>query len=274
MSDSPKYSTPSLQQQQEQQLLAERQRQEREAAARRAAEEERRRQERLAEERRLLEQWTQEQKRATDAVGSARDLVGSIGADAIVRRWAAEDIRALQSALDEASSLVSGGRFQEATSKADVIRRGAEACVARANDLQLSEDRRQYIIDGMLSVLREMGFIVGGGSPALSDPSLPTSDVLIQARRLGGGALALSIPQEGDILYDVDGYSRRLQAGQDGGTYKTCDEAERDISLVHEMLESEFGIHMSELMWDGKPRGISKQQQSFASERPEAKGRG
>jgi hypothetical protein len=142
---------------------------------------------------------------------------------------------------------------------ADLLAR-VDQTLAVAQEQQLKEERRQYIVEGLVQAMRQLGFIVQGGTPALEHAGVPASATIIQAERLGGGAIAISVPQEGDIWYDVGGYPMRLETGGDGQPAHTCDEAENQIEQMHAVLNEAFGIQMGELMWDGKnPTRISRQ---------------
>ena len=100
--------------------------------------------------------------------------------------------------------------------------------------------------------MNQMGFVVQAGSPLLEYPGDPASASIIQAQRLGGGAIAVSVPQEGEIWYDVDGYPMRVETNSDGREVRSCDEAQEQIEQLHLAMEKTFGIQMGELMWEGR----------------------
>ncbi len=199
--------------------------------------------------------WQQERHDALAAIAEAEDRVAGLEADEIVMRWCAAEVLALRGQIATAGDQVAAERFIPAREAAASIAQGVESCIARAQETQLKEERRQYVAAGIVQVMQRMGFVVQAGCPSLHDPSVPASDMIIQAQRLGGGAVAVSVPQEGEVWYDVDGFPMRVETGSDGQQVKSCDEAEQAITAMHQALEDAFGIQMSELMWEGKDPG-------------------
>lgn len=202
------------------------------------------------------------------AVGRAQ----SLGEDVVVARWSADAVRRLierseQIGAAAAASLVAGdtnvdltGAVGDAEAESAAVVAEADRLVERSHEIESKERRRQYVVNSMVEIMQGMGFVVQEGFPTLEHPTAPNSATMIHARRIGGGALAVSVPQEGDVWYDVSGYPARLETAVDGATTASCDEAEEQLQQMHAMLEEKFGVQMSPLWWDGKdPQRIAKQ---------------
>lgn len=271
MSDSPKYASVRLSAEVEGRLRQGRGRRAIIEQALRAAEEERRRQEQLAQAPTVRQRATEREK-SLAALAEVGDRLAGLKADEVVLRWAAQEVKALEERMGAISGRIRAGRFALAQEEAAEILQQAERIVAQAQERQLQEERRQYIVSGLLQVLDRMGFMVQAGSPALEYPEISASATLLRAQRLGGGALAVSVPQEGEIWYDVDGFPRRVEAGRDGQPVKSCDEAQAQLEAIHATLEREFGIQMGELRWEGKdPSRIRKAAERLPDAAPTAR---
>jgi hypothetical protein len=203
-------------------------------------------------------QWDEERDQCRAALAEAADRVAGLRADDVVVRWAAGEVQALEKQVSQLQA--QAGAFAAARAAADAILKQAEETIARAQEKQLAEDRRNYIVRGIVQAMNQMGFVVQAGSPAPEDAGNLASATIIQARRIGGGSVAVSVPQQGDVWYDVAGFPLRTQTGSTGQAVSTCDEAEAQIEKVHAVLADSFGIEMSELHWQGKdPIRIRKQ---------------
>ncbi len=197
-------------------------------------------------------QWAGERDRACSAVAQADDRLSGLRIDEEVMRWAGPEVQAMDEQLGKLSALIEAERFNEAVAAAAAVIRMAEDAIVKSQDLQLKEEKRQYIVSGIVQVMKQLGFVVQAGYPAPEYPDVPSSATIIQAQRLGGGALAVSIPQDGEVWYDAAGYPMRIETGSDGQQVNTCDEAEEQIQRMHAALSETFGIEMSELLWSGK----------------------
>jgi len=220
-------------------------------------------------------QWFEEKERCNAALESASNRLVGLKADVVVLRWGHQEVNAIEKRLGQISSIIETEKFSLAQNEAKAVLEGMENILIRVQELQLKEDRRRYIADGIIQVMNQMGFIVQAGSPTLEKPDSPVSDMIIQARRLGGGAIAVSVPQDGDIWYDVAGLPMREENGEDGKLIKSCDEAEEQIEKMHEKMEEVFGIQMSELMWEDKdPNRIHKPADRLPEAKPAARQKG
>jgi hypothetical protein len=202
----------------------------------------------------------EEYDRVRAAIEDAADRLGALRADPMVSRWCGADLAAAAQVLGRADEFLRGGRPAEAGAAAADVERAAEDVARRAAEVQLNEDRRQYVVNGIVQAMGRLGFVVQSGSPSLEHPGVASSSVIIHAHRIGGGAVAVSVPQQGDVWYDVDGYPKRTEGVRDGQVITSCDEAEAVLTRLHEVIASEFGIETDGLHWQGKdPARLRKQ---------------
>jgi hypothetical protein len=204
--------------------------------------------------------WAEARNHNLAGLADVTDRVAGLRADPTVMRWEADRIRSLERRLDQIRSLIEGSNFDAADRETADLESQIEPLIQAAQETQLHEERRAYIVTGIVQVMGQMGFVVQAGSPSAEDPSRPGSSTIIHARRIGGGAVAVSVPLQGEIWYDIDGFPKRLETAADGRLTRTCDEAEAQIERMHQELDQGFGIEMGELLWEGKaPRPDRKQ---------------
>jgi hypothetical protein len=196
--------------------------------------------------------WAEERDRALDALAQAGDRVAGLRSDPVVTRWCAAEVAALEARLPQAEGLLGRDDFQAAGAEAERLSADCAGTVTRAGEWQFKEDQRQYVVRGIVESMRQLGLVVQAGYPQPEHAGVPSSATIIQAQRLGGGAIAVSVPQEGEVWYDVDGFPMRVESGADGGFARTCDEAEEQINRVHAALREAFEIEMDELDWEGR----------------------
>ena len=197
---------------------------------------------------------------AQQPVATADDAVAGIATDSVVMRWRGNQVEQLQQRCTRAQSLIQEGQFQAAIDESRAIQQSAQQLLTDAQELQHKESRRNYIVQGIQQVLQKLGFVIDPGFPSLEHSNQPESATWIRSRRVGGGVVAISIPQDGEIWYTVDEFPQRSETGVDGATISTCDEAETQINRVHDELHSAFGVEMSELQWEGKdPNRVHRQ---------------
>ena len=219
--------------------------------------------------------WQAAKDRAELTLATAGDRIAGLRADEVIVRWASGELASLEERLERLSTLVQEERFEQVCNESTPLLEAGDAIVRHVQDLQLKEERRQYIVQGIVGVMGQMGFVVQQNSPALENPDVPSSATMIHAVRIGGGAIAVSVPQEGEILYDVDGFPKRTKTGGDGAIVRNCDEAEQEIDRMHEAMKDAFGIEMSELVWDGKdPDRVRKAAERLPESAPAERVRG
>ena len=150
------------------------------------------------------------------ALADVSDRLASLQVDPVVMRWAGEQARLVGDRVEEARSLIDNENFAVADRLLMELSDQINPLVRTAQETQLNEDRRNYIVAGIVQVMCQMGFVVQAGSPAKEHPGQAGSATIIQARRLGGGAVAVSVPQQGEIWYDIDGFPTRMELGTNG----------------------------------------------------------
>jgi hypothetical protein len=180
------------------------------------------------------------------------DRIAVLKADNIIMQWVRREVEALEAKLTQIAAMIERGEWITVQAAVDTLLQETEDAVRRAEAMQLAEDRRQYVIQGIIEVMEEMGFVIQSGYPALEYPDFPSSAAIIQAVRLGGGDIALSVPQQGEIWYEVNGFPMQTEESSAGQAVYSCDQAEIEIEKIHTLLEGSFGIKMGELRWEGK----------------------
>ncbi|MEP6670259.1 MAG: hypothetical protein ABJF10_13950 [Chthoniobacter sp.] len=205
------------------------------------------------------------------------EALSGLKADQVVMRWCQNRIDEWIARLVTIEAALAGDRFGEVQIAADEWKPFAESILNEAQEMQLREDRRQYVVRSLCEVLAGQGFVLKNGSPALDYPEYPNSAVMIQARRLSGEALAISVPHDLDerVEYDLDGYERRPHTAADGTPATSCDAAELVIEQMRTVLDGQFGIESSPLEWEGKdPDRIRKGSKDLPGGGDEHRGRG
>lgn len=76
----------------------------------------------------------------------------------------------------------------------------------QAQEIQLQEEQRSYVIKGVANVLRDMGFVISNG-PNLLNPEEPSSTVVMKAALPTGKNVDVKVNLNGNIYTDFDGYS-------------------------------------------------------------------
>jgi hypothetical protein len=190
--------------------------------------------------------------RVLQALADLSDRIAGLEGDDVVLRHEAESLRALAVRAVQIREMIAGDRLGAAEEAIAQAACELDSVIGRADLAQARADRRDYIVWGIVEVLRRMGFVIGAGSPAPEQPEDPASATIIQARQFGG-AIAVSVPAEGDIWYCVDGDPMRLETAPDGTSVTVRDEAQAQIQHLHAALDALFGIRAEEPRWEGKP---------------------
>jgi len=188
---------------------------------------------------------------ADEGILKARSILAGLKADPAICRWMSQE-------LDAISANLSG--IEEGMDETSYVRvpRQCEDALAdvpqienRAQERQLAEDKRQYILGALCEVLRSRGFVIHAGFPVLDDAINPASDIFVMANRPGGGELAIIVPTNCDIQCDVPEWEKKVEDRGNGQIIRTCDGAEGGIKSIIVGL-SPFGIDMTEPTWPGK----------------------
>jgi hypothetical protein len=167
-------------------------------------------------------------------------IISGLKADPVVMRWHAASVAILEEELSKATSDQDVSQAREA----------AGNIVKEANSAQIRADQRDYIAKSISSTLEDMGFVVS--APQEEHPGHPATASIVNAATVSGKAIAISVPVEGQVWYNVEGYVKSVEAAVGGGQAAVCDEAEAVIEQMHEALAEEFHVRMGELKWDGK----------------------
>jgi hypothetical protein len=184
------------------------------------------------------------------AVAEAKAIVVGLRADPVVMRWHTHAVDVLEQDLEQVGAMVASSEPDQAMRMVREARERADSIVREANGAQIKADQRDYIANSITRSLEEMGFVVG---PLQAEhPDHPATAVVVHAATASGKNIAVSVPVEGNVWYNVQGFPKSTETAVGGGDAAVCDEAEAVITEMHECLLSEFHIKMGELMWDGK----------------------
>jgi len=193
--------------------------------------------------------WQRRKAEAEQQQGELAALIAGLEADPVVMRWQAAEVATLQQQAQAAQQAIAAEQFEQVAPLLQAAQGQAESMVAIANAAQLKADQRDYIANSIAQTLEEMGFVTYR-KPEHADH--PATAILIEAGTNSGKGICVSVPVEGEVLYDVEGYAKQTAAAVGGGTAAVCDEAEQVITEMHQVLADQFGVQMSELTWEGK----------------------
>lgn len=188
--------------------------------------------------------WLQKRAEHDHALTELKALLAGLQADPIVVRWHARALADLATRIAEAEADESA-----ATLLPDALAH-AECLVAEANAAQIKADQRDYIARGIAQSLAEMGFVVS--APQAEYPDHPATAQLLTAASAAGKSIAVSVPMEGQVWYEVDGFHQSTESAVGGGEAVVCDEAEQVLEEMHTRLEEEFQVQFSKIWWPGK----------------------
>jgi hypothetical protein len=212
-----------------------------------------------------------EKQRALDeALAQCEAVLAGLRADPTLMRWHTAAVDALEETFRSRSA--AGAQASDVSALATEMKEQAAELVSAANKAQIKADQRDYVAGSIAAVLRNMGFIVTGPTPEYTDH--PASAVFVTGASPSGKAVIVSVPIEGQIWYNVEGYVKTVESQVGGGTAAVCDEAEQVILDMHDALEAEFSLKMGELTWEGKdPNRVLRQAKSTPDESSRGAGR-
>ena len=171
-------------------------------------------------------------------------------ADSTLQRWQPQALSQVSDYVKQAETAMEEERF---TAVADYLSQAQaieQEAVTKANEAQLKADKRDYITDCMAQQLEAMGFRIVHRQPEY--PNRPASATILSGETPAGKRVSASIPTEGEVLYDVDGYEKRSVATGQGGMAKTCEDAHQMLLEFHQGLAEIYGVKMGEVQWKGK----------------------
>ena len=202
-------------------------------------------------------EWEKRKAEAEQVVGQIQDLMTGLKADPVVMRWHSHSMAQLENQLKQAQQAIASEQFDQPSQILAKIQAQEKQIIEEANIAQLKADKRDYITQSIVATLQDMGFAVLSiddehkGHPSTAKVFTATAS---------GRAINVSVPVEGQVWYDVDGYSKKTVASvADGSPVAICDEAEAVLTEMHSALQQEFGIQMGEISWQGKdPNRITR----------------
>ena len=74
--------------------------------------------------------------------------------------------------------------------------------------------------------------------------------VTLSATTAAGRSVGVSVPFDGQVWYDVDGFHEEATSTDTGAP--ACDHAETQLGDLHHILGERFGVVASEVQWEGK----------------------
>lgn len=185
----------------------------------------------------------QQQAQIELAEGSLRARIAGIEADEIAMTWSGDEVREVEAAIDAL------GVAADPEQAARDLGARLDRALAAAQERQLAEELRAYVVQSLQDGLRKQGFQVG--DPVLVGGDLQ-GEVAFRAVRADNRWVDVNVPVEGHVFYDVDGTDRVTERGSDGLSYTSCDETEARLDSLHQDLNERFGIEAGELFWESK----------------------
>lgn len=194
--------------------------------------------------------WQRQKASAEQSTQELNALILGLKADPVVVRWHSHSIAQLEAQRQAAEQAIAAEQFEQSTQILQSGQTKAEQMIRESNAAQLKAEQRDYITDSIAQTLEEMGFTILYRKP--EHEHHPASATILGAATNSGKGISVSIPVEGQVFYDVDGFAKGTIAAVGGGSAAVCDEAEQVLTEMHSALEQQFGIQMSELTWQGK----------------------
>lgn len=196
-------------------------------------------------------EWIRRKGEAESAASELYSLVEGLKADEVVMRWKTAVVQAISGSLVEADDAVASEEFDKPSAILRRTRDEVDKIITEANHAQLRADERDYIVSSIGNALRDLGFAVG--PPQAEHPGHPASAIVFQALNANREGIAVSVPFEGEVTYDVGGYPMQTEQRVDGkGQAKVCDKAQGMLEEIHVALAQRYGVNMGELTWDDK----------------------
>jgi hypothetical protein len=195
-------------------------------------------------------EWQRRQAQGEQHLGDLQALVAGLQADPVVMQWQPQEVAQLATQVAAAKQAIASEQFEVVGEILATCQQQSQNTIKTANAAQLKADQRDYIADSIAQSLESLGFSIL--TRQAEYPDNPASAVILGAATYAGKGISVSIPVEGEVFYDVEGYSKNTETAVGGGSAATCDEAEAVLSEMGKILEAEFGVQMGELQWEGK----------------------
>ncbi len=200
-------------------------------------------------------EWLEKHQTARDEYHKTEVLFRSACDDRIVTAWRRHEVDGQSIKMREASDAIEREAWDVASAILQQVHTDLERLSSEAVKREEEEAQRRYITSSVIAVLNEQGFYTDRPCLLSDDPN---SDVIIQAMRSDQRSLQIGIQRQGRVRYEVDGTSRVLTPGPGSKVTQECPEAESAILALHKQLETDFGINMEDLSWEGKPLNVSQ----------------
>lgn len=215
------------------------------------------------------------QLQAEQTLAAAQDTVVGLGLeDSVVARWRSDQLAELRACVARAEELLKGGQFEECRAALANVQSDARRLIEAGEAVQLQEDRRACIVEGIVKVMKSMGFDIEPDPPQLAIPNASATDThILGLRKATQQAISVAVPREGELSYSIGGYGDHMvEVQEDGSEATVCDTAESQIHALHEQLLANFGIKTGNLWWEDQnpDRMVRKQDQMQKSEQSNA----
>lgn len=197
-----------------------------------------------------LADWERRKSEAEAVQGELLAACLALQNDQVFMRWQGYRWQELQEYVTKAQTAIASEQFDQMAHILQALRSQSQQMLTEASAAQLKADQRDYIVNSIAHSLEAMGF--GIVHRQAEHPDHPASAIVIAAANNAGKGISVSVPVDGEVMYDVDGYPKSTAAAVGGGAAAVCDEAEHVLNEMHAALEAEFGVKMGEVMWEGK----------------------
>lgn len=194
------------------------------------------------------------QSRIQTRLNAEQDFLASISENEAARRWANEELEEQTRFLEQLKIKLNSKSADLRSVETETLawRQRMERILAAINQAQQKELKRQYLVQRFQEKFRELGFSLT--APQLEDSANPASGIILTASRPAEGrTVNVRFDQETrePVLYAVDGFPMPPQT-VNGQRFRTCDEAQRQLEILHKLLEKN-GILMGKIQWEDQP---------------------
>jgi hypothetical protein len=177
--------------------------------------------------------------------------IAGLRAHATAVRWASTQIEELATRVESWRTAIAHDASDIASREAlNSLQAEVGSLLERVDAAQLKADQRDYIVRSIREALVEMGYVV---SDAVAEhPEHPASSLVFTAANAAGQGLSVSVPVEGEVWYDIRGFTLGTETRLDGKAIAVCDSAQDVIEEMHRMLGEQHEVQAGELLWEGK----------------------
>jgi len=176
--------------------------------------------------------------------------LAGLNQDLLVTRWQPTELEALRQLAEHLGQLLQDGQLDEAEQGLEQFQNARLQLLEKAQECQMMAEQRDLIASSVQQALESMGFFVS--DPQAEHPHHPATALLLQARSAAGKALGVSVPWQGEIYYQVEGYAMVSEQRPGGDSTRSCDEAERVLNELHSLLDQVYDVETGEILWEGK----------------------